>query len=65
MAPLASQALLRRALLTVFSPKVFTSGFTEHAWELQTHHWNAEISQVKQSNYLGVPNSLYLSQLII
>lgn len=64
MAPLTAQVLLCRALLTASSPKVFRSKYTKRARELLTHR-NAKSSQVKQSNYSAVPNSLYLSQLII
>lgn len=64
MAPLRAQVLLCRALLTASSPKVFRSKYTKRARELLTHR-NAKSSQVKQSNYSAVPNSLYLSQLII
>jgi len=64
MAPLRAQVLLCRALLTAPSPKVFRSKYTKRARELLTHR-NAKSSQVKQSNYSAVPNSLYLSQLII
>lgn len=65
ISPLTAQVLLCRALLTASSPEVFTGEYTKRAWELLTCCWNTKSSQVKQSNYSAVPNSLYLSHLII